>query len=98
MKLPAMTDPLGRHWNQPANLRERIGVYFNHVTIDEYDWRRLSKYETTNPSGVYPGKAWRSGHWLCWYGPERNGFCRLARARALVQGPGVNLTYRNPSP
>ena len=84
-KLPRMTSPLGAHWRQPKTLRDRVTVYETHATIPEADWFGLHRYETTTPSGVYPGKAWRCGGFLCWYGPEVSGRCRIACVRALVQ-------------
>jgi hypothetical protein len=92
--LPRMTDPLGRHWGQPAGLRDRVRVYETHATIAEADWRKLSDYRTSLPSGVYAGKVWRRGPLLCWYGPIRGDSCRVGYLRALVQGPGTNATYR----
>lgn len=83
-KLPAMTDPLGKHWRQPRDLRERVVVYETHATISERDFFQLSNYQTTMPSGVYPGKAWRQGRkFLCWYGPDRNRKCRVCCVRVL---------------
>lgn len=84
-KIPKMDDPMGRHWRQPKDLRDRVGLYETHATIAERDWLALSNYETSVPSGVYPGKAWRRGHLLCWYGPDIGGRCRIARLRALIQ-------------
>lgn len=94
-RIPLMTNPLGRHWGQPAGLRDRIGLFFNHATILERDWLALSNYESSVPSGVYPGKVWRRGSRLCWYGPERGGRCHIGYLRALVQGPGINATHRS---
>lgn len=94
--LPRMTHRLGRYWGQPAGLRERVRVFETHATIAEADWLALSDYRTSIPSGVYAGKAWRRGSLLCWYGPERGGSCRIGCVRALVQGPGTNVTYRGP--
>lgn len=84
-RIPAMTDPLGKHWRQPKNLRDRVEVYETHATISEADWLGLPHYETSFPSGVYPGKVWRRRCWLCWYGPSRNGRCRIAHVRALIR-------------
>lgn len=104
-KLPEMTDPLGRHWRQPEGLRDRVGLYETHATISERDWRGLSRYDSSTPSGVYAGKAWRRGPYLCWFGPERvlrtdrDGSpvrgCSIGYLRALVQGPGTNITFRD---
>lgn len=91
-RLPRMTNPLGKHWRQPAGLRDRVQVFETHATIPESDWRALPRYESTLPSGTYTGKVWRCGPWLCWYGREYANTIRIGRARALVQGPGTNLT------
>jgi hypothetical protein len=84
MRLPAMTDPRGAYWRQPDGLRDRVGVYFNHATISEADWRALPRYDRSMPSGVYAGKVWRCGKYLCWYGRVRNDRCSVASIRALV--------------
>lgn len=96
-KLPRMTDPSGRGWRQPPNLRDRVRIYETHATIDEADWLALPNYETSKPTGVYAGKAWRCGRYLRWYGPVRTDkdgeYSMCVTMRALVQGPGTNLTY-----
>ena len=97
-RLPRMVDPLGRHWDQPAGLRERVHVFETHATITEQDWQALPRYESSYPSGTYAGKAWRRGPWLCWYGKAQGGFIRIGAARALVQGPGTNVTFREATP
>lgn len=94
MRLPVMDDPLSRHWKQPEGLRDRVDLYFNHAVIADFDWYELSRYENTLPSGVYPGKVWRNRKWLCWYGRERNGCCRIVTVRALVVSHGSrNVIY-----
>lgn len=93
-RLPHMTEPLGRHWGQPRDLRERVRIFETHATIDEAAWQSLPRYESSLPSGVYAGKAWRRGHSLCWYGRDgADGRTRVGYARALIQGAGTNLTY-----
>lgn len=82
-KLPRIDESRG--WRQPKGLRDRVGIYWNHATISERDWRQLANYETSVPSGVYPGKAWRRGHLLCWFGPDIGGRCKIGHLRALVQ-------------
>lgn len=84
-RIPAMTDPLGKHWRQPAGLRDRVGLFETHATILEADWQALPRYESSYPSGVYPGKVWRREHYVCWYGPDVGGRCRICYLRALVQ-------------
>lgn len=92
-RLPRMTNPLGKHWRQPPDLRDRVGVYETHATIAEPDWLALPRYDSTLPSGVYAGKAWRRGPFLCWYGRDGGRTVRIGCVRALVQGPGTNLMY-----
>lgn len=95
-KIPVMDDPLGKCWGQPEGLRDRVQVYETHATIHEDDWRKLHDYSASFPSGVYPGKVWKSGKWLRWYGPDRNGKCKAACVRALIQGKGKNLSVTTP--
>lgn len=84
-KLPRMDDPLGKHWRQPANLRDVVQVYETHAVIPTEAFFSLPNYQTTTPSGVYPGKARRQGRkWLCWWGPDRGGRCRCCCIRALL--------------
>ena len=92
-RLPYMTDPLGKHWQQPKDLRERVQIFYTHATISEKDWAGLPRYERSYPSGAYAGKAWRRGPYLVWYGrPHKiieagrtKEVCSIAYARALVQ-------------
>lgn len=84
-QLPKMTSPFAKYWDQPKGLRNRVALYGTHAAISEADWYGLARYETSTPSGVYPGKAWRRGKYLCWYGPNRNGQCAIGRLRVLVQ-------------
>lgn len=97
-RLPRMIDPMGRYWGQPEGLRDRVQVFETHATISEADWRSLPNYRTSNPSGTYTGKVWRSGPYLCWYGREYPKTIRIGCVRALVQGPGTNITTRIRSP
>jgi hypothetical protein len=67
--IPPMTDPLSRHWQQPA--RERVLVDDTHALISAADFEKLLEYTASIPSGKYPGKMWRRREgdvWLlCWY-------------------------------
>lgn len=69
--IPAMTDPLGRHWRQPD--RTEILLDDKHAVMDGKTFSRLAEYSTSIPSGVYPGKMWKchclDGEWvLRWFG------------------------------
>lgn len=87
--IPPMTDPLGRHWNQPP--LEQVLVDDTHALMTPATFAQLSEYSSTLPSGVYEGKMWRrhdGAHdprrtrppiWLlCWYGSHPDpGNCSI---------------------
>lgn len=72
--IPAMTDPLGKYWEQPS--ADRILIDDDYAVMDKTTLRQLPEYSSTNPSGVYPGKMWRAETrgiwWLRWYGESDN--------------------------
>lgn len=85
--IPAMTDPMGRHWKQPK--REDILVDDTHALMSEADFNKLPDYSRSTPSGVYDGKMWRSGtrdgHWyLCWFGPGPNPKLCYIHSREVI--------------
>lgn len=63
--IPPITDPLGRSWEQPNT--SEILIDDTHAVMTEKSFNRLHNYETTYPSGVYPGKMWRCGNLLRWF-------------------------------
>lgn len=69
--LPAMTDPLGRHWQQPK--RENVLIDDRHACCTRADFDLLPEYSATIPTGAYVGKMWKRrqpDRWLlCWYAP-----------------------------
>lgn len=80
--IPRITDPLGRHWDQPN--RSDIILDETHALMSRKTFALLAEYSASNPTGVYEGKMWkrhdgafdhrflaRGGRpvWLlCWYG------------------------------
>ena len=82
IKLPQMTHPLSRHWNQPP--ADQMAVYDDIAIMDQSALGLLPEYSTSIPTGVYEGKMWKSrqGHgtpggpagpwYLCWYGPSED--------------------------
>lgn len=71
--IPVITDPMGRHWQQPPH--ERVLVDETHAIVAKRDFDELLDYSNTIPDGKYVGKMWRREHargkWLlCWYGPH----------------------------
>jgi hypothetical protein len=68
--IPEMTDPLGKHWEQPRTIRE-APMDDDHVLLTKAQFDRLHEYSSTLPTGVYPGKCWKrkEDRWLLvWYG------------------------------
>lgn len=92
--IPAMTDPMGRHWRQPP--REAIEVDDKHALMTEAVFKALPEYSDSIPSGVYPGKMWRrhdgifdrkatSYPWfLCWFGEVKDGKCEIVFREVLL--------------
>lgn len=73
--IPHITDPMGRHWEQP--LLSDIDVGDDYAEMSQETLDQLREYSSSYPSGVYIGKMWKSddgqGGWiLCWYGPDPN--------------------------
>jgi hypothetical protein len=56
-EIPAITDELGRYWEQP-DLR---GVLIDdtHCILTRKQFDSLQEYSASQPSGVYSGKAWK---------------------------------------
>jgi uncharacterized protein (DUF3820 family) len=71
--IPEMTEPLGRYWRQPADIRE-APMDDLHVLLTAQQFDGLPEYSSTYPSGTYDGKCWkRQGDvewYLCWYRPH----------------------------
>jgi hypothetical protein len=69
-EIPPMTDPMGRSWRQPADIR-LAPMDDTHVMLTRRQVDALPEYSRSYPSGTYNGKCWlRDGEdvqWLCWY-------------------------------
>lgn len=74
-EIPVMDDPLGKHWEQPRDIRE-APMDEDFVILTSRQVSELHEYSTTLPTGVYPGKCWQrkernpDRHLLVWYGAE----------------------------
>lgn len=89
-EIPPMTDPLGKHWRQPATSKILIDEKF--AVMDQTTFEALSEYSTTTPSGVYIGKMWRARiglRWfLRWYGVgDEPGYCSNHSREILLVSP-----------
>lgn len=73
--IPAITDEMGAHWQQPD--RSKIGISDKLAVMDNDTFLSLKEYSTTTPSGVYHGKMWRAFYdskwYLRWYGLSTRG-------------------------
>jgi hypothetical protein len=61
--IPPITDPLGRHWRQPA--ATSILLDDSHAVMSAATFAGLAEYSGSFPSGVYVGKMWRRYDGLC---------------------------------
>lgn len=70
-EIPEMTDPLGKHWEQPRDIRD-APMDAKLVLLTPRQFVDLLSYDSSMPSGVYPGKCWKRTNggktWLVWYG------------------------------
>jgi len=88
--IPPITDPMGKHWSQPS--LEEILIDDNHALMTPSTFSRLSEYNTTNPSGVYPGKMWKrktsspnQRFYLMWYDAcDDPKMCAILHRRILL--------------
>lgn len=98
--IPAMTDPMGIHWNQPN--REDILMehsfgdsirnipYSSVCLMSKETFDMLSDYSQSQPSGVYPGKMWKAYYtkrkeWLLhWFGEEIHDSCTRYWSEILI--------------
>lgn len=71
--IPLMTDPLGKYWDQPRDIRQ-APMDETHVLLTARQLDDLLDYSSSYPSGTYDGKCWkRQGEdcwYLCWYQPH----------------------------
>lgn len=92
--IPRMTDPLGKYWDQPIDIREAPMDDF-HVILTPKQMDQLSEYSSTYPTGVYDGKCWLRvemadritirHRYLCWYGPStERDVCKIHAREILV--------------
>jgi len=79
--IPIMDDPLGKHWDQPADIMQ-APMDEKTILLRPDQFRDLCDYSASLPSGVYPGKCWKSqdkrGWFIRWYGEETpEGNCQV---------------------
>lgn len=84
--IPEMTDAYGKHWKQPD--RQMIFFRDGQAHVSAEDNKLLSSYDSSMPSGVYPGKMWKRTNgattYLCWYGEEKDGKCSIHYVPMMV--------------
>lgn len=95
---------MGKYWHQPAI--EEILIDDTHALMTVQTLERLADYSHSQPTGVYPGKMWRSKMkhptrpheaqwWLCWFGehPDPTICTNNYRRILVVDLPPPPLTY-----
>ena len=78
--IPPITDKMGKYWEQPDV--QKILIDDTYALMSQQDFDKLHDYSHSQPSGVYPGKAWKSkmavagpkrfAWYLCWFGISDN--------------------------
>lgn len=87
--VPAMTDPMGSHLEQPST--ENMKFTETCVEMSRSDFEKLHNYHNSYPSGVYDGKMWKRedcmGVWyLLWYGPSSEpDKCSVSSRQIIVK-------------
>jgi hypothetical protein len=84
--IPPITDPLGRHWNQPD--RDEIQITDTRAYMTTATKNKLSFYDSTLPTGTYDGKMWgrcldNGKVLLCWFAPDTDPTKILIRSREI---------------
>ena len=83
---PAMTDPLGKCWDQPS--LSGIEIDDTHALMSESDFNKLKDYSCSSPSGVYEGKMWKckwGDNWvLRWWSNIDNSMCECNQRVILI--------------
>lgn len=69
--IPPITDPMGKHWEQPD--RFEIEIDDTHALMSRETFENLHNYAHSQPSGVYPGKMWK------WHCPGNGVLCRCPK-------------------
>ena len=84
--IPPMTHELSRYWDQPP--RDSILIDDTHALMTSATLSKLGEYSHSTPSGVYPGKRWKShrcGKWyLRWYAADGDPRGLLTPTREII--------------
>lgn len=74
IRIPKITDPLGRYWHQPDS--SKMILTNKQVVMTREEFAKLKEYSCSIPTGVYEGKMWKrkeGNTWfLVWYGFSDN--------------------------
>ena len=85
--IPEITNPLGRYWTQPD--RKNILIDENVAIMDKISFDTLYEYSTSEPSGLYVGKMWKSkynDYWcLRWVEPDPDpGYLKILTRKIVL--------------
>lgn len=87
-KIPAITHPLGRYWEQPDV--DQVTIDSGHAMMTTTTMNQIADYTGSEPSGMYVGKMWRRlelGRWfLYWFDHSSKGeqYISLRRREILL--------------
>lgn len=89
-QIPPITDEMGKYWEQPDP--SKILIDDTHALMDKETFLALHDYSHSQPTGVYPGKMWRSGRktvdgevwWLKWFGLHEDPKMCSGNAREIL--------------
>lgn len=86
--IPKMKSKWGLYWDQPPDITE-APMDETHVILTPAQFARLPVYDVSVPTGVYPGKCWRSLlsdniHVLRWYHTPKDGFCPILSRDIII--------------
>jgi len=59
-KIPAITNPLGKYWEQPEI--SDIEIDDTHALMNHESFKKLKDYSRSQPTGAYAGKMWKCKH------------------------------------
>jgi hypothetical protein len=86
-EIPPIDVRSGRSWAQPSP--KNILIDDTHALMSLKDFNSLCDYSWSVPTGVYPGKMWRStfgnqAFYLRWYSEVENDLCHLNQRIIII--------------
>jgi hypothetical protein len=89
--IPPITDDMGKNWRQPPSNLMDFDAVPGYVIMSQAEFKMLARYDTTMPSGVYPGKMWKRDEGgvdlLVWFGivPDKPDVCSIEHRTIMLK-------------